>query len=114
MATQHAKISDSRHDFLHKLSTRLVLENQGIAVESLAVKEMMTHPLLAHHIGDASWGMFVRMLEYKCQWYGKTLVKVDRWFPSTKRCSACHHVLDTLALVSKDMDVSWLQCSSRP
>lgn len=98
LAKQHARVADIRHDFLHKLSTRLVHENQGISVESLSVKEMMKNPQLARHIGDASWGTFVRMLEYKCQWYGKTLVKVDRWFPSTKMCSNCHHVVGKLAL----------------
>jgi putative transposase len=98
VARIHAAIADARTDFLHKLTTRLVRENQTIAVEDLAVKNMMKNHKLAQAIADASWSELVRLLEYKCQWYGRTLVKIDRWFPSSKRCRHCGHVVDKLPL----------------
>jgi putative transposase len=98
VARIQAAIADSRKDFLHKLTTRLVRENQTIAVEDLAVKNMMNNHKLAQAIADASWSELVRQLEYKCQWYGRTLVKIDRWFPSSKRCGHCGHVVDKLPL----------------
>ena len=98
VARIHAAIADSRTDFLHKLTTRLVRENQTIAVEDLAVKNMLKNHKLALAIADASWSEMVRQLEYKCQWYGRTLVKIDRWFPSSKRCGHCGHVVDKLPL----------------
>jgi putative transposase len=98
VARIHAAIADQRTDFLHKLTTRLVRENQTIAVEDLAVKNMIKNHKLAQAIADASWSELVRQLEYKCQWYGRTLVKIDRWFPSTKRCGNCGHVVDKMPL----------------
>jgi putative transposase len=98
VARIQAAIADSRKDFLHKLTTRLVRENQTIAVEDLAVKNMMKNRKLSAAIADASWSELVRQLEYKCQWYGRTLVKIDRWFPSSKRCGKCGHVVDKLPL----------------
>ena len=96
--------ADTRKDFLHKLTTRLVRENQTIAVEDLAVKNMMKNHKLAQAIADASWYELVRQLEYKCQWYGRTLVKIDRWFPSSKRCGKCGHVVDELPLDVREWD----------
>ena len=104
VARIHAAIADSRTDFLHKLTTRLVRENQTIAVEDLAVKNMMKNHKLAQAIADASWFQLVRQLEYKCQWYGRTLVKIDRWFPSTKRCGNCGHIVDKLPLDIREWD----------
>ncbi|BAZ22158.1 IS891/IS1136/IS1341 transposase [Kalymmatonema gypsitolerans NIES-4073] len=98
VARIQAKICDSRIDHLHKLTTRLVRENQTIVVEDLAVKNMVKNPKLARAISDASWGEFVRQLEYKAKWYGRTLVKIDRWFPSSKRCGNCGHVVERLPL----------------
>lgn len=89
VAQLHAKIADTRKDFLHKLSTRLVNENQVIAVESLSVSNMKKNRHLAKSIGDASWSEFVRQLEYKSLWCGRTLVGIDKWYPSTKRCNDC-------------------------
>lgn len=91
-------IANARKDFLHKLTTQLVRENQTIAVEDLAVKNMQKNRKLAKHISDASWGELVRQLEYKCAWYGRQFVRIDRWFPSSKRCSDCGHVVDRLPL----------------
>ncbi len=98
VARIHARIADRRRDFTHKLSTRIIRENQTICIESLRVKAMVKHPTLAKAIHDVGWGEFVRQLEYKAIWYGRTLVKIDRWYPSSKCCSACGHVLDCLTL----------------
>lgn len=98
VARLHAKIADTRKDFLHKLSTRLINENQVIAVETLAVSNMQKNRKLSGAIGDAGWSEFVRMLEYKAQWYGRELVGIDRWYPSSKRCSGCGHILKKLPL----------------
>jgi putative transposase len=89
VARLYAHITDSRRDFLHKLSTRLINENQVIAVETLAVKNMQKNRTLAKSIGDAGWSEFVRQLQYKSSWYGRKLIRIDRWYPSTKRCSRC-------------------------
>jgi len=96
VARVQAQIADARKDFLHKLTTQLVRENQVIAVEDLAVKNLMKNHNLAQSIADCSWGELIRQLEYKCLWVGRTLVKIDRWFPSSKRCGHCGHVVDKL------------------
>lgn len=98
VARLHAKVADARRDFLHKLSTRLINENQVIAIESLAVSNMQKNRHLAKSISDASWAEFVRQLEYKAHWYGRTLVGIDRWYPSSKRCSDCGHTVSKLPL----------------
>ncbi|HEY1389729.1 MAG TPA: RNA-guided endonuclease TnpB family protein [Ktedonobacterales bacterium] len=98
VARLHARIADRRTDFLHKLSTRLIRENQTICIESLSVKAMGRHPTLAKAIHDVGWGEFVRQLEYKAAWYGRTLVKIDKWYPSSRRCATCGHILDSLSL----------------
>ncbi len=98
VARIHAKIGDRRRDYQHKLSTRIIRENQVICIESLAVKNMVQNHCLAKSISDVGWGEFVRQLEYKAQWYGRTLVKIDKWYPSSKRCFDCGHVLATLPL----------------
>ena len=87
VAKLHAKISDCRQDNLHKLSRRLINENQVICVESLKVKNMIRNPTLSKAIADAGWGEFVRQLAYKAEWGGRSLVAIDQWFPSSKRCS---------------------------
>ncbi|MEQ9486385.1 RNA-guided endonuclease InsQ/TnpB family protein [Coleofasciculus sp. F4-SAH-05] len=104
VARIHAQIADARKDFLHKLTTRLVRENQTIVVEDLAVKNMMKNHKLAQAMRNASWSELVRQLEYKCQWYGRLLVKIDRWFPSSKRCGHCGHVVDKLPLNVREWD----------
>ncbi len=98
VARIHARIADRRRDYQHKLSTRIVHENQVICVESLAVKNMVKNHCLAKSISDVGWGEFVRQLEYKAAWSGRTLVTIDRWYPSSKRCFDCGHVLETLDL----------------
>jgi putative transposase len=98
VASVHAQITDARTDFLHKLTTQLVRENQTIVVEDLAIKNMVKNHKLALAISDASWGELIRQLAYKCQWYGRELIKIDRWFPSSKRCGNCGHIVDKLPL----------------
>jgi putative transposase len=98
VARLHARIADRRTDFLHKLSTRIIRENQTICVESLRVKAMMKHPTLAKAIHNVGWGEFVRLLTYKAVWYGRNFIRIDRWEPSSKRCSVCGAVVDALPL----------------
>ncbi len=104
VARIQARIADSRKDFLHKLTTQLIRENQTIAVEDLAVKNMVKNPKLARQIADAAWGELVRQLGYKAKWYGRTLVKIDRWFPSSKRCGSCGHIVESLPLNLREWD----------
>ncbi len=98
VAKLHARIADRRRDFLHKLTTRLVHENQVICVESLRVKNMLQNHSLAKAIADVGWGELVRQLEYKAVWYGRSVVAIDQWYPSSKRCSVCGYLLDSLEL----------------
>jgi putative transposase len=98
VARLHAKIADRRRDYQHKLSTRLIRENQTICIEDLSVKNMVQNRHLAKSISDVGWGEFARQLAYKAQWYGRTLIKIDKWYPSSKRCHSCGHVLDSLSL----------------
>ena len=106
VAKLHAKITDSRKDFLHKLSTRLINENQVIAIETLAVSNMQKNHNLAKSIADASWSEFVRQLEYKSLWYGRELVGIDRWYPSSKRCSDCGHTVKKMPLSVREWTCS--------
>jgi putative transposase len=98
VAKIHARIADRRRDYQHKLSTKLIRENQVVCVESLQVKNMVQNHRLSKAISDVGWGEFVRQLDYKAQWYGRTLVKIDKFYPSSKRCHHCGHVLDSLSL----------------
>ncbi|MEY9835628.1 RNA-guided endonuclease InsQ/TnpB family protein [Streptacidiphilus sp. EB103A] len=91
VAKIHARIADRRRDYLHKLTTRLVRENQAIVIEDLTVRNMVQNHTLARAISDASWTQLRAMLEYKAHWYGRELVVVDRWYPSSKLCSHCGH-----------------------
>jgi putative transposase len=88
-AKVYARITDRRRDHLHKLTTRLVRENQTVVIEDLAVRNMVRNHRLARVISDAAWRELRAMLEYKCAWYGRELVVIDRWFPSSKLCGAC-------------------------
>ena len=98
VARIHAKISDSRNDFNNKLTTKLISENQAIAVESLNVKGMQKNHKLAKSIADSAWGDFFRKLKYKAEWYGRSFLEIDRWFPSSKRCNCCGHINNGLKL----------------
>jgi putative transposase len=89
VARIHARIADRRRDFLHKLTTRLVRENQAIVIEDLAVRSLLGNRTLARAISDASWTELRSQLEYKCAWYGREMIAIDRFFPSSKTCSTC-------------------------
>ncbi|MER6633496.1 RNA-guided endonuclease TnpB family protein [Streptomyces sp. NPDC000987] len=97
-AKVHARIADRRRDFLHKLSTRLVRENQAVVIEDLTVRSLLKNGGLARAISDAAWTELRSMLEYKCAWYGRELVVIDRWFPSSKLCGACGTVAAKMPL----------------
>jgi len=98
VAKVHEKITRCREDFLHKLSRKLVDENQVIVVENLAVKNMVKNHKLAKSISDCGWGQFCTMLKYKAEWEGKYYIEVDRFFPSSKTCNHCLNQLDSLSL----------------
>ena len=98
VANVHSKIKRVREDFLHKLSRKIVNENQVIVVENLAVKNMVKNHKLASSISDCGWGQFCTMLKYKSEWSGKTYLEVDRWFPSSKTCNICLNRTDSLSL----------------
>ncbi|MGP5058712.1 IS200/IS605 family element RNA-guided endonuclease TnpB [Psychrobacter celer] len=93
VAKVYEKITNIRKDFLHKLSFNLIKNHDVIAIEDLNVKGMVKNRKLAKAISDSSWSAFTTMLAYKAEWYGKTLVKIDRWYPSSKTCSGCGHLL---------------------
>ena len=93
VAKVYEKITNKRADFLHKLSFNIIKNHDVIAIEDLNVKGMVKNRKLAKAISDSSWSAFTTMLAYKAEWYGKELIKIDRWFPSSKTCSNCDHLL---------------------
>jgi len=98
VAKGHERVSNTRQDYLHKVSRKVVDHNQVVVVENLNIKGMVRNHKLAKAISDVSWGMFVNFLEYKLKEKGGVLVEIDRWFPSSKICSHCHYELESLTL----------------
>ena len=98
LSKQHKVVADSRKDFSHKLSSNMVSENQVIGFEDLNIAGMVRNHHLSKSILDAGWGMLMNMTKYKCDWYGRTMVKLDRFYPSSKKCSWCGYVMEELPL----------------
>ncbi|NEP24446.1 RNA-guided endonuclease TnpB family protein [Moorena sp. SIO3I6] len=98
VAKVYERIGNVRQDYLHKLSRKIVDQNQVVVVENLNVKGMVRNHKLAKAISDLGWGTFVNFLSYKCDKEGKVLVEIDRWFPSSKTCSNCHYRIKELPL----------------
>lgn len=110
LAKLHEDVVNKRKDFLHKVSTKLIRENQTIAIETLAVKNMVKNHNLAQAISDVSWSTFVTMLEYKADWYGKNILRIGQFAPSSKTCSNCGTINKELQL--KDREWTCSNCSS--
>lgn len=102
LAKLHERIANIRLDFLHKLSTEIINENQVIISENLQVKNMIKNHKLAKSISDCSWSEFCRQLEYKAQWYGRIYHKIDTFFPSSKTCSECNYIKEDLKLSDRE------------
>jgi putative transposase len=98
VARIYGDIMDRRRDSLHKLTTRLVREHDTIVIEDLTVRNMIRNHSLARAISDVSWRELRRQLEYKAEWYGRTVIAIDRWYPSSKMCSACGRIVESLPL----------------
>ena len=101
VAKIYAKITNSRIDNLHKVSHELVKKYDVIFVETLDIKQLVKNRTLSKAIADVSWGTFISMLEYKCEWNEKTLIKVDRFFPSSKTCNNCNYINQDLKLKTR-------------
>jgi len=110
LAILHEKVANQRKDFLHKVSTELIRENQSIALEDLNISGMLKNHCLAGSISDVSWGMFVAMLEYKAKWNGVNILRIGRFEPSSKTCSACGYINKELTL--KDREWVCPECGS--
>jgi putative transposase len=110
VARIHEKITNSRNDMQHKVSLSLIKKYDMIALEDLNVKGMVKNHCLSKAVSDSSWSSFVTKLTYKAQWYGKTVIKIDRFFPSSKTCSDCGHIKESLDLSER----SWIcVCGSK-
>ncbi len=104
VAKLHEKISNQRNDFQHKTSSKLISENQAIALETLNINGMMKNHHLAQCISDASWSSFVEKLEYKAEWYGKTVLHIGQFDPSTKICNVCGYYNKNITLADRKWD----------
>jgi putative transposase len=98
LAIQYEKVTNQRLDYLHQITSQLINENQVICIENLNVKGMIKNHKLAQAISDVAWGTLVSMLTYKCNWNSRKLVVVDRFYPSSKTCSSCSHLMDSMPL----------------
>ena len=110
LATVHEKVTNIRKDYLHKVSTEIIKNHDVICIEDLAVKNMMKNHKLAQAFSDVSLGAFYTMLEYKANWNEKTIVKIDRFFPSSKACNVCNYINQDLTL--KDREWTCKSCNT--
>ena len=111
LARKHEKVVNCRNDFLHKLSTKLISENQTICLETLDITEMLKNPRMAKYISDAGWHKFVEFLEYKSDWYGVNILKIGQFEPSSKICSVCGTIKSDLKLSDREWTCS--NCSTK-
>lgn len=111
VAKLHEKIANQRNDFLHKVSTAIIKQYDTVCLEDLNIAGMMKNGSLAKAISDVSWYEFTRLLEYKAEWYGKNIVRIGRFQPSSKTCSCCGHVLAELDLSVREW--ACVECGSR-
>ena len=102
LAKLHEKVTNQRNDFQNKLSSKLISENQAISLETLNVKGMVKNHCLAQAISDASWSSFVNKVEYKAEWYGKTILRIGRFEPSSRICNACGFYKNDLTLKDRE------------
>ena len=102
LAILHEKVVNKRTDFLQKTSSKIISENQTICIEDLNIKGMMANHKLAGAIGDVGWASFVTMLEYKAEWYGKNILRIGRFEPSSKTCSCCGAINKELTLKDRE------------
>ena len=98
VARVYRKITRQREHYYHQISNELIRENQTIVLETLRIKNMVKNRKLAKSVSDASWGTLIRMLEYKSKWYGRELIRIDTFYPSSKTCSGCGNVKEELKL----------------
>lgn len=105
VARLHEKVVNQREDFLNKVSTIIIKNHDVICIEDLNTKGMLKNHKLAKSISDVSWSMFVTKLKYKADWYGKKIVKIDRWYPSSQICSNCG-----VNSGKKTLDIRYWEC----
>jgi len=104
IAKLHEKVRNQRNDFLHKLSKQIIGDNQAVIVEDINVKGLVQNSKLSKHIADASWRRFIRLLEYKAKLYGRVLIKVDTFYPSSKLCHICGFKREDLKLCDREWE----------
>lgn len=104
LAKQHQKVVNQRTNYLHQVSTKLINDNQVICLEDLAIKNMVKNHKLAQAISDVSWGSLVSMLKYKAVWYNRQIIQIDRFYPSSKTCSNCSHLMSSMKLSVREWD----------
>lgn len=107
LAKEYQKVTNQRNNYLHQVSSQLINDNQVICLENLAVKNMMKNHNLAQAISDVSWGSLVSMLKYKAAWYNRQVIQIDRFYPSSKTCSHCYHLMPSM-----DLSIREWACSS--
>ena len=104
LAKEYQKVTDQRNNYLHQVSSKLINDNQVICLEDLAVKNMVKNHKLAQAISDVSWGSLVLMLKYKAAWHNRQVIQIDRFYPSSKTCSHCYHLMPSMDLSIREWD----------